>query len=107
MDNLTDQETFYIEVEKAISAYHQSAPPKALNGTMVKRDDHISRGFGILASTLGRYMCHNAMEQGFIPANSDEKIVDSMLAGLVPEMKAAFGRKKTDLQIKLGLDQTS
>lgn len=107
MENLTDQERFYIEVETAISKYHQAAPGKGLNGSMTDREDHINRGFGILAATLGRYMCHNAMEQGFIPANSDEKIVDSMLHGLIPEMKRAFGSKKADLQSRLGLDTES
>jgi hypothetical protein len=104
MEELTDQERFYMAVETAISTYHQAAPGKGLNGSMEEREDHINRGFGVLAATLGRYMCHNAMEQGFIPANSDDKIVDAMLNGLIPEIKRAFGSKKIDLQTRLGLE---
>ena len=105
-ENLTDQERFFIEVETAITKYHQAAPGKGLNGNMEKREDHVNRGFGILAATLGRYMCHNALEQGFIPANSDDKIVDAMLNGLIPEIKRAFGSKKVSLQARLGIDPT-
>ncbi|GEM_PF-4401509 len=101
MENLTDQERFFIEIETAISKYHQAAPGKGLNGSFEAREDHINRGFGVLAATFGRYMCHNAMEQGFIPANSDDKIVEAMLNGLIPEMKRAFASKKADLQSRL------
>ena len=98
MEDLTPQENFYIEIEKLIKAYHRGAPGKSPDSSPEQREDYLNRGFGVLAATMGRYMCHTAFEQGFIGANKDDEIVDAMINGLVPEMKRAFSSKKIDLQ---------